>query len=726
MKSSLPRARVPRPETKASPPGHRLDIQGLRTIAVGLVIADHVFGKPVGGFIGVDIFLVISGFLITGLLLREGEKTGRISIGNFYRRRVRRIFPAAIVTIGVTVVVSYAVLTSSRFESVAGDGFWSLLFVVNWHFASAGTDYFNQQLPDSPLQHFWSLSVEEQFYLVWPVLLIGLLFAAKRARGRGGSVNVGAWAGGFAALAIVSSFAWAWWQSSAEPTIAYFSTVTRAWELGVGALLAVVGPGLMNRASMAVRNVLAVAGYAGVVFGALVITPEDPFPAPLGAIPVLGTALLLASGIGAAKQVAATRPISIQPITYIGNLSYSLYLWHWPILVVGLALYDETTAFRIGVLALTVAVSMLSYHCIEQPILKSQALAPSSARSRRGWDGVHQHTQYVLVAGLAFGATLLVIASLIPKSTPTSTAVAGAFAAQVQEQARKEAAATNVDWVSAGVQDALRSASFPEMLNPPLEDARAAAAPQMSSGGCFNADLSNTAQCTSGGGGKLAVVTGDSVAMSWTPGIIEALRGDGYRVHAVGMSDCPFADVRVTLDNKDFERQCNASRHALYQHIKALKPDLLVTSDFEGNFGRLASGSEGETAAQEWTKGMASAIAAATAPRTSVVVLAPPPAGLSPDDCAGRLSAPRDCASSVAKSWDAKSKAELVATTAAGARYVDTRPWFCFENECPIFALGTTIRWDSVHLTASYAKVLAPKLRAELLNLPEVESVTTG
>ena len=247
----------------------------------------------------------------------------------------------------------------------------------------------------------------------------------------------------------------------------------------------------------------------------------------------------------------------------------------------------------------------------------------------------------------------------------------------------------------------------------------------MTDGTCFNGDLSETGRCTTGDGEKLAIITGDSIAMSWTPGVIKALKSEGYRVHAVGMSDCPFADVRVTLENKDFQKRCNSSRDALYQHIRSLQPDLLVTSDCECDFGRLASGDQGATAVQEWTRGMVDAIEAVSAGRTKVVVLAPPPGGKSPDACAGRTSTPKDCASSIDKSWLNKAAAEAAAVEAAGprVRYVDSQDWFCFNSRCPIFALGTTVRWDAAHLTVPYAELLAPKLRAALLDIPEEEPV---
>ena len=192
----------------------RRDIQGLRCIAVVAVVCNHLFGWPSGGFVGVDVFFVISGYLITGLLLREHRRSGHISFGGFYARRIKRIVPAAVLVLGVTVFVSWLLLGWSRTESTADDAVWSALFAGNWRFLLEGTNYFalGQQL--SPLQHYWSLGVEEQFYLIWPWLLL-LLFAAMGRLRRPGAYSIVAGL----AVAVVSavSLYWALEQTRQQP-----------------------------------------------------------------------------------------------------------------------------------------------------------------------------------------------------------------------------------------------------------------------------------------------------------------------------------------------------------------------------------------------------------------------------------------------------------------------------------------------------------------------------
>ena len=212
----------------------RRDIQGLRAIAVALVIADHLIGRPSGGFIGVDVFFVLSGFLITGLLIRERERTGRISFRSFYVRRARRILPLAALVLVVTVSVSWLVFRTSRAVQTSVDALWSLLFAANWRFAAVGTDYLQAGVPVSPVQHYWSLAVEEQFYLAWPWLVLLAFWLATRFVRKPRLVLTVLFS-----VAIVSSLVWAFYEVESARTVAYFSTFSRAWELGVGALIAV-------------------------------------------------------------------------------------------------------------------------------------------------------------------------------------------------------------------------------------------------------------------------------------------------------------------------------------------------------------------------------------------------------------------------------------------------------------------------------------------------------
>ncbi|KAA9089668.1 acyltransferase family protein [Microbacterium radiodurans] len=344
----------------------RRDIQGLRALAVLAVIGAHAVGWPRGGFVGVDVFFVISGFLITGGLLRDLAAHGRIRLGAFAMRRVRRILPAALTVIAATAGVAALVFGSARTAQTLQDAAWSTVFAANWRFADLGTDYFHAGDAVSPLQHFWSLAVEEQFYIVWPVallLLVGLLPRAAR-RGRAGRVLVGA----AAAVVVAASFVWALAQTADSPTVAYFSTVTRAWELGVGALLAAALP-LLRRIPPVIGGASAWLGVAGIVAAFAVIDPEaSAFPAPWAALPVAATALVIAGGAAGDPRHRHLFPLTNPVAVFVGDISFSLYLWHFPVIVFAAALLPGGAVATGLVLGVTAVLAIASYAAIEQPL----------------------------------------------------------------------------------------------------------------------------------------------------------------------------------------------------------------------------------------------------------------------------------------------------------------------------------------------------------------------
>lgn len=328
------------------------------------VIGAHAAGWPRGGFAGVDVFFVISGFVITGMLLREQRETGRIRLARFYGRRARRLLPAALVTVGAVIGAAFALFGRARAEQVLWDGVSALLLVSNWRFTQQGTDYFHAGDAVSPLQNFWSLSVEEQFYLVWPgLLIVSLLFVpAVARRGRAVAAVVAAWA----VVVIAASFGWALLQGASAPTAAYFSTATRAWEFALGGLLA-AGVPLLGRIPAAAAALLAWIGVAGVVASLLLIDPASVgFPAPWAAAPTAATALALAGGVAASPRALFpwTNPLAV----VVGNASYSLYLWHFPVVVFAAALLPASPWSLPLTLAIVAVVGFASYAIVEQPL----------------------------------------------------------------------------------------------------------------------------------------------------------------------------------------------------------------------------------------------------------------------------------------------------------------------------------------------------------------------
>ncbi|MFF5082139.1 acyltransferase family protein [Actinoplanes sp. NPDC000266] len=337
--------------------GFRPDIEGLRAVAVILVVLFHAGVPGVGGgYIGVDVFFVISGFLITSLMLREVDETGRVSLIGFYARRCRRLLPAAGLVLVTVVLASYHWLGFLRGDEIAEDASWAALFASNFRFAAQGVDYLASQSAASPVQHFWSLAVEEQFYLVWPVALILLLWLGFR------------WALPYWLIgAIVLSLAYAVGQAG---TWSSFSPVTRLWELGAGCLLGLAATRLRH-IPYRIASTMAAIGVALIVITALTFDEQTPFPGYAAALPVGATMLVLA---GRADALLGGRPMM-----FLGRLSYSLYLWHWPVLIIAeqAAGRPLPALTRAVLVLLSVALAVVTYLCVEDPIRHNRRLRRS-------------------------------------------------------------------------------------------------------------------------------------------------------------------------------------------------------------------------------------------------------------------------------------------------------------------------------------------------------------
>ena len=304
----------------------RPDVEGLRAVAIVLVVLYHGSLQTLsGGYVGVDVFFVISGFVITGVLLRERSSSHHTSFLSFYGRRSRRIIPAATLVIVVTVISTYVVLGAIYGNPTAIDARWTAVFLANFHFTATGTNYLTAQDPPSPLLNFWSLAVEEQFYLVYPAFftVVAVTFTKISFRIR--------LALGLSTVILVSlSISAA--QTNSSPIAAYFSPLARAWELALGALVAVATPWLLKLP----RHFMGTATWVGLAvigFSAVAFNATTAYPGTAVVIPVLGTALVIAGGVHAPRW-AAESILGVRPFRWTGRHSYSLYLWHWPILII--------------------------------------------------------------------------------------------------------------------------------------------------------------------------------------------------------------------------------------------------------------------------------------------------------------------------------------------------------------------------------------------------------
>ncbi len=359
-----------------TPPGDRRlrpDVQGLRAIAILLAIVYHADIQPFsGGYVGIEVFFVISGFVITGLLLREHETTGRTSLRSFYGRRVRRILPMATLVIIVTIIASYVFIGASVGGQTAIDGRWAALFLANFHYAATDTNYLVAQSPPSPLLNYWSLGVEEQFYIVYPALFLFLGWWAQRARRGSFRLRITV----VLVAVIVASYTYSIVFTASNAQSAYFSLLVRSWELALGGLIAVYSPEL-RRIPQAWAAVASWVGLAVILVASVTLTPASDYPGALVAIPTLAAGLVIAAGACAPKW-GVELLLRRQPFPFLALISFSLYLWHWPIL--------EIAAQRRGVATLPVwddvlllvgagVLASLTYRFIENPVRHAKFLA---------------------------------------------------------------------------------------------------------------------------------------------------------------------------------------------------------------------------------------------------------------------------------------------------------------------------------------------------------------
>lgn len=687
----------------------RPDIQGLRALAVLLVISDHLLAYPTGGFVGVDVFFVISGFVITGSLLREHARHGRISFANFYRRRARRILPLSVLVLLATVAAAWAIFTSSRALRITEDGIWSMLFGANWHFALAGTNYMESDGVVSPLQHFWSLAVEEQFYFIWPWLVVFVTgFLASRA----GWAKTKALTALGVTLAVVSaaSFVFAMWETSSSPTFAYFSTFSRAWELGAGALLAVFSPALLHIPAR-LRPIMAWLGLAGILAGAFVITSQSPFPGPWAAVPCIATVLVIAAGTGG--RHTHLRPITNPVARYLGDISYSLYLWHFPVIVLLGTLITLTGPIEHTIiLAIIIGLSGLSYYYLEEPIRHSSWLEPK----RKNRDAPPNRMAGRLAIGglIALSiVTAIVVGIALARTAPTEVPVA--VAPRVTAGSTPAVPATLTAAHTAKVQTALTSVAWPELKPTVDELGPKAKAPEWADDGCLGMDskamdnpVANTERCVYGNptAPKTVVVLGDSMAISYVPGIRAALEPQGYKVVLYTVQQCPAETVTVLKGDKSPHPMCDEFRQWALDSIKDLKPDLVVMTSNHG--APMADGAKGTALTAEWAAGARATFQTLSGSVRKMVLLTPPPGGKSLDACATRASKPEDCVTGTDADDERTIAAIKTEATAAKVTLVDATPWFCIAGRCPSFVGTTPVYADGGHLTAVYSTSLAP------------------
>ncbi len=543
-------ATAPRPASRRSSPASgraalpqkqfRPDIEGLRAVAVIAVVLFHAGVPGVGGgFIGVDVFFVVSGFLITGLLWHEASNTGTVGLVRFYGARARRLLPAAVTVLAATCVASSVLLPPLQARSVIGDGIASALYVGNYRFAIQGTDYLASDAPPSPMQHYWSLGVEEQFYLLWPALIIGtawLLARVARRTGGAGARSVAPYVlvlGCLAAVSFMVSLAW----TDSWPSWAFFSLPTRAWELAVGGLVALTA-GAWRHLPGPSAAVVGWGGLALIVVTCMQIGEGTPYPGTTALLPVLGTALVIGAGCATADS-GVGRFLSKPAMRSIGRLSYSWYLWHWPVLLLAPALFGQSLglAGRLALVVVSFGLAILTLHLIENPARFAPGLKASAKRS-------------LAVGGVltAIGvAACLVLLMVRPVPVGQGTAAAPVLplvpGSPTGPSAEAPPPMSVRDQVSAAVAKSTQPGPVPANLTPALN---AIAKPEVFVNGCV-LSWRDVAQpdCVSGDAASPTTVAlvGDSHAAMWQPALEPIARERHWRLETMSKVLCPFLDL---------------------------------------------------------------------------------------------------------------------------------------------------------------------------------------
>ena len=659
----------------------RPDVEGLRAVAVIVVLLYHANMPGLsGGFIGVDVFFVISGFVITGLLLRERATTDRTSLRSFYGRRVRRILPAATLVIVVTVVATYTILGVIYGNPTAVAARWTAVFLANFHFANIGTDYLSATLPPSPLQNFWSLAVEEQFYLAYPAIFLVAASIRSKSSLRARLVFV------LIPIILVSLLASAV-QTGSSPSAAFFSPLTRAWELALGALVAVVTPSLLRLN----RNLAATftwVGLAAIGYAAVAYSSSTSYPGTAVMVPVIGTALVIAGG-SAVPTWGGESILRLGPFQWVGRLSYSLYLWHWPILIIAAEQAGQNgLPFHQNLkwLALSVAMAYGTYKLVENPIRHAGRL------TRDSWLPIGLGVALIGISLTVATIFLALDSGPQPASTSVPNSGSGPFHLYTTQQVRQLVKAaplittlpSNLTPSLADVHDnwagLCRRAGRP-MPRPPFLPARLAT-------------LTARRACL-----------GDSHAAMWFDVMELITKINHWRLviltKETPVVDLPFRSPPGFGSPGSTFTECDRWHTFAQQRIRQIHPNLVIlTQDPNLGPGNVAYNPT------TWGNALTKAIRRLPVPANRVIVLGNiPQTPTSGPECLSRHQQDvQRCSSPNSPYISSISAAEQQTATSTGATYIDLVPMFC-STVCTGVIGRYQPYWDAFHITAAYSLV---------------------
>lgn len=704
---------IPSATTQSKRSGFRPDIEGLRAIAVIAVVLYHA-GIPgdAGGYIGVDVFFVISGFLITGLLWREVTTTNTVALGRFYGARARRLLPAA-ATVGIATAIGAAiVLPPLQARNVFVDGVASALYVGNYRFAQQGTDYLAADLP-SPFEHYWSLGVEEQFYLVWPMLIIGAAWLIGRLR-PGAMARALPYAVVLGLVGVASLTAAMLWTRT-SPSWAFFSLPTRAWELAAGGLVAL---SIEHWRKLPLLPA-AIAGCGGLTLILLTCTqlgPHTPYPGTAALLPVLGTALVIGGGT-VTGSLGPGRLLCRPAMRAIGRISYSWYLWHWPVLLLLPQLLGEPAGLpaRLSAIFVSAGLAVITLHLVENPGRFAAALRRSAKTS-------------LAVAGVATGVAAcacLLLLAVIPVPAGHGPAAATANIVALPSATVPGSDPHAVDPREAAVRDMLAQVrdavaasaglrAVPSNLDPSLADAPADKAAVFVNGCVRSWRDVGQPECATGDTASPTTVAliGDSHAAMWNPALQQLADQRQWRLETLAKVTCPLQDLPIDSPYLGREyTECEQWRGQILARVAAEHPRLIVLS-MSRRYGTDFGFTSYDPA---WIETLGRTVAQLRRTGASVLVLgpAPDPHSAVPACLSGHLDDATACAPARDAAVDSAGiAAEQAAVTGSGGHYADLTDLFCTSQRCPMIVGNTLVFRDDNHVTTEYARLLAPVLGA--------------
>jgi peptidoglycan/LPS O-acetylase OafA/YrhL len=702
-------ARTDAPSTTGGGTVIRKDIQALRAFAVLAVVLYHLWPSRLpGGYAGVDVFFVISGFLISGQLLREVATTDRVALLRFYARRARRLLPAACLVLAVTGVATLLWVPYTQWAETGRQIVASAIYLENWALAGNSTDYLNSDAGASPVQHYWSLSVEEQFYLIWPALLIAVAVATRRrwAHLRRALTTVA-----LAALAL-ASLMFSVWYTHHEPSPAYFVTPTRLWEFAAGGLLATTGLVLRGRIA---ANVGWLTGGVMLVASLFLLDANSEFPGYVALLPVVGSALMIAVDFDSLPRlVRATE--SLRPVQLVGDVSYGMYLWHWPLIIIYPAVFGSTltAAGKLNVLTASLLLAWAMKTYVEDPIRGSAMLR----RLRPGWS---------LAGAGVIMAIVVAVGSVqaVDGTMRTDAAVAAAQHNSTSDPCYGAAALVGPNAQSCSVAGTGRGVDVLEL---------AAAAPEdkplpwtMDCIGDYRKPATGD-ECVVGDttATKSLLLFGDSHAAAWVSAFDVVGKKLHLRVQAMVREACPpTAEAPTATPFRDISptEQQRCARHNNLVLSKLRSDDTIqfvVTTARTSDYLYGPKHSASKTVSEQQ---YVSYLTQVEKLGLHVDVLQElPQTGTSETD---RLNVP-DCLAAHPQDVDACSQPRRAALSTGVLRqvteqlpsdavtFIETARYFCDTKRCYSFIGGLPVYFDASHLSDSYARSIGADLAGRL------------